>query len=1508
MISIKALLTMEGKGSDKLARETERTRDNLDEAARLAGVLDARLGKSGSSAARRSGAFNDRDGISTKENRGAKGVAGQRGAAGRDMAGLRDASDSTSGIVAAYATAAANMFAITAAFKALADAAKVEQLRKGLELVGAQSGVSLGLVSKNIEKVTGYAISSAEAMKSVASATAAGFSSKEIERLAVVAKGASTALGRDMSDAMDRLTRGTIKLEPELLDELGIMTRIDDAVSSYADAHDKAKSSLTQTERRQAFLNAVLKEGEDKFGSIAAAVDVSPFDKLTASLKNMSTTGIGGLVKVLEPLINLLADMPQLILLPLTGIFQSVFSKLAPTAQAEFKKLENVTKQAANKFGDMRAAEFVRSQDIGLKIGDAQFVGRTKLDLNLEEGTHLSLLEKQKKILQDNLIIEQQALAVAKKQNLENSIEVKLAEQRVDNNRAALNNMNRAISETKRDQRYINPMSAAAGKLAYTDASTKAYDLTQTLFDERQGNIAGQAGALWKGAGAQLAAVNIGMKSYKANLDLANQAAGTQATLVSSLSGLWLRAGLTVKAFGTIGKLALQGFTAALPFIGWIITGFTLLTSLFEAMKSDKDRAIEASKQQLKELLESSKKVNEEVKKFRETGRYGNAFEAELTNINEIYSKLKDVEKLKNKSFNNSDKKTQEQGYLGTRSEYLAGKDIFGGAEEAQALESIFRGLESTKGVEYVKKLSISMVDAKEAGKDWFSILEPAMKGSEAIAKSWSDIGEAVKTGGQAVRKFWGDDFFKTDYSEIANTFRTITAEMKAQEQYITDPKAKLQADSDIISKFVAGGKDMFLELDRVMGENTTTFADIYKELSKKQNEINTLTAAGDKASLDRAKQLTTELNKRQQEVKKLISSSGVLAKIALEEYKMKLATINLENVKSSLTLQEIRNSANLAKNAITASKQALERMRNFQGFDNLSEGYDKADAVKQAEIELQNAKDSAKLKNDVLDREFELAGLQKELMLQKARLELSDAQAEFDKKYVITNLVNTLSMGMLSLQGAEYAVDKQRLETMTKIVGLLGDTETIGARTNAANKAANTLEVKTKEQALETTKEAYRQSLTNLKKELDIVTARLKVEQEIIALKREAFNNERELQRVKQSNAAARSASGELDIVSQLRQDADRALGSLFDKIVSETKRASEEEDKIKGLKTQQNLAAEQLAKTYTSGQGDLPTAQKNLNDATRELTTVQDLHTQKTLTAATAIALLVEAFNNLTGKLEDAGNLPMQLERGVGASKQRLAKAQASVGMNMMGAGDEFSAALDARWLATKDDVYKGDYDKFLKSDDVKLIKEASLRMAEFNLIADKTAEISVAFGEQLAGAFTSIIDGSKDAGEAFADMALSMLKMIAELIAQLIAMAAIKATAAAFGIPLADGGIMPGAQAMASGGIMNRATGSGHQGVINKPTFLVGEGKMNEAVVPLPNGRAIPVQMHGNNTSSNNVQVNVNLSQNGDARTSTQGPDMNSLGAAIAAVVQKELLAQKAPGGILSRYGAA
>jgi hypothetical protein len=51
----------------------------------------------------------------------------------------------------------------------------------------------------------------------------------------------------------------------------------------------------------------------------------------------------------------------------------------------------------------------------------------------------------------------------------------------------------------------------------------------------------------------------------------------------------------------------------------------------------------------------------------------------------------------------------------------------------------------------------------------------------------------------------------------------------------------------------------------------------------------------------------------------------------------------------------------------------------------------------------------------------------------------------------------------------------------------------------------------------------------------------------------------------------------------------------------------------------------------------------------------------------------------------------------------------------------------------------------------------------------------------------------------------------------------------------------------------------------GVVNGPTLgMVGEGKYSEAIVPLPDGRSIPVQMRGNQQSSRDLLANQRQQQ--------------------------------------------
>ena len=139
----------------------------------------------------------------------------------------------TGGLVPAYATLAANIFAITAAFRFLQDAANYRILIEGQREYARITGESLALITRRLQEATGQQLAFSEAAQSVAIARAAGLTTDQISRLGAVARNASIALGRDLTDSLNRLIRGTTKAEPELLDELGIILRLEQAAANY---------------------------------------------------------------------------------------------------------------------------------------------------------------------------------------------------------------------------------------------------------------------------------------------------------------------------------------------------------------------------------------------------------------------------------------------------------------------------------------------------------------------------------------------------------------------------------------------------------------------------------------------------------------------------------------------------------------------------------------------------------------------------------------------------------------------------------------------------------------------------------------------------------------------------------------------------------------------------------------------------------------------------------------------------------------------------------------------------------------------------------------------------------------------------------------------------------------------------------------------------------------------------------------------------------------------------
>ena len=272
----------------------------------------------------------------------------------------------TGGLVPAYATLAANIFAISAAFRFLQSAGDLRILQQGQAEYAQNTGKNLAILTRQLQAATSGQLAFAEAAQAVAIGTAAGLSAKQINQLGDVALKASLALGRDLTDSFNRLVRGAVKAEPELLDELGIILRLETASEKYALAIGKTKDQLNIFEKSQAVVNEVLEQGEEKFG--ATATSANELTKLAKSFDDL----LNSIKRMLGPLAEFLAMALQMNTTALAGggilLGRSLLKAVTPALpQLGGGKgaLQAAESQFASMYGGTRDIGSLKSKDFG---------------------------------------------------------------------------------------------------------------------------------------------------------------------------------------------------------------------------------------------------------------------------------------------------------------------------------------------------------------------------------------------------------------------------------------------------------------------------------------------------------------------------------------------------------------------------------------------------------------------------------------------------------------------------------------------------------------------------------------------------------------------------------------------------------------------------------------------------------------------------------------------------------------------------------------------------------------------------------------------------------------------------------------------------------------------------------------------------------------------------------------------------------------------------------------
>lgn len=306
---------------------------------------------------------------------------------------------------------------------------------------------------------------------------------------------------------------------------------------------------------------------------------------------------------------------------------------------------------------------------------------------------------------------------------------------------------------------------------------------------------------------------------------------------------------------------------------------------------------------------------------------------------------------------------------------------------------------------------------------------------------------------------------------------------------------------------------------------------------------------------------------------------------------------------------------------------------------------------------------------------------------------------------------------------------------------------------------------------------------------------------------------------------------------------------------------------------------------------------------------------------------------LNNQTQKeIESASSLRTSMQQGQLQTSQALISGRA--GLEAALTNDprlirriQAQASIDSRRLAEEDKLggpLSGAALTQFKSFAAGELANAD-RLAELDILSQKFEKIKTvaegagnAIASSFTDGFTAILTGAASIqdvlGNLFTEIARTFQKMAQKMIADMIRVFVVKKLVGLFnlggssGIPMSSEAsvdaidqatLFDGHGNYLGGGLPEFANG----GIVTRPTTaLIGEGGMNEAVVPLPNGKAIPVDFKKGAGGDVNTSITVNVEQSGNMTTQMSGDNANKLGKAIDKAIKRVIIEEKRAGGML------
>lgn len=151
-------------------------------------------------------------------------------------------------------------------------AARIQVLNRVFRMTGQNAGYSTGQLETHKNAIMALGIAEQEALGIGMRFIQSRLDLADATKVARAAQDLAVISGQNSSDTALALTDAIVKQRPILLKQYGVIADLNDIYGRQAAALDKSVDSLTKTEKRQAFLNEILRQSKTVAGAYTSAM------------------------------------------------------------------------------------------------------------------------------------------------------------------------------------------------------------------------------------------------------------------------------------------------------------------------------------------------------------------------------------------------------------------------------------------------------------------------------------------------------------------------------------------------------------------------------------------------------------------------------------------------------------------------------------------------------------------------------------------------------------------------------------------------------------------------------------------------------------------------------------------------------------------------------------------------------------------------------------------------------------------------------------------------------------------------------------------------------------------------------------------------------------------------------------------------------------------------------------------------------------------------------------